>query len=223
MRPAIRPSRPRRTGGLAIRRSSPRTRPSRSGRPRSAAVELAIIDATLSLLVEVGPDGFSVATVSERAGVGKATIYRRWRTKDELLLAAIRSLRGTMPEPPDSSDLREALLQCLKGMQRMHDDPRYVHLAAHLCGAADTHAELYAEYMDQAIRPRRDIARAVVQRGLAAGLLNRDADPEIVLDLLFGPVLIRCMGASGIRGTPEQAEVDPEALVDHVLRGLLPR
>src|SRR6202050_426841 len=70
----------------------------RPGRPRSEQAEQAIIDATLDLFAEQGFEGVCVEAVAARAGVGKATIYRRWPNKEELLLAALGALKSPYPE-----------------------------------------------------------------------------------------------------------------------------
>src|SRR5258707_9557057 len=70
----------------------------RPGRPRSEQAEQAIIDATLDLFAEQGFEGVCVEAVAARAGVGKATIYRRWPNKEELLLAALGSMKSPIPE-----------------------------------------------------------------------------------------------------------------------------
>ena len=66
----------------------------RPGRPRSEQAEQAIIEATLDVFAEKGFEGVCVELVAARAGVGKATIYRRWPNKEELLLAAFGSLKS---------------------------------------------------------------------------------------------------------------------------------
>ena len=71
----------------------------RPGRPRSEQAEQAIIEATLDLFAEQGFEGVCVEAVAARAGVGKATIYRRWPSKEELLLAALGSMKSPFPEP----------------------------------------------------------------------------------------------------------------------------
>ncbi|MFI6152003.1 TetR/AcrR family transcriptional regulator [Kitasatospora sp. NPDC051170] len=183
-----------------------------------------MLDATLSLLAEVGSEVLSMETVATRAAVAKTTIYRRWKTKDELLVAAICSLRGEMPGLPTSTDLREALLECVKGMQQMHDDPRYLRLVPRLYGVADLHPELYRQYVNQAIAPRRDIVLQVLQQGVAEGSIRKDANLRLAMDLLLGPVLIRSFRSSGADPTdPSYSELDPAELVDAVLDGLAPR
>src|SRR5271163_478088 len=74
-------------------------RPGKPGRPRSEQAEHAIIEATLDLFAEQGFEGVCVEAVAARAGVGKATIYRRWTSKEELLIAALGSLKSPMHDP----------------------------------------------------------------------------------------------------------------------------
>src|SRR3974377_963271 len=78
--------------GLATETRRPR-------RPRSEQREQAVLQATLHVLADRGLEGVCVEAVAARAGVGKATIYRRWPNKEELLLAAFGSLKSPFPEP----------------------------------------------------------------------------------------------------------------------------
>src|SRR2546430_2040846 len=73
--------------------------PRAPGRPRSVRVDEAIIDAVLDLLADGSIESLSIEAIAARAGVGKATLYRRWSNKDDLLLDAIRTLKG-MPSQP---------------------------------------------------------------------------------------------------------------------------
>src|ERR1700693_6283188 len=89
------------------------TRPPRP--PRSQQTEQAIIEATLDLFAEQGFEGVCVEAVAARAGVGKATIYRRWPNKEELLLAALGSMKSPIPEPQGVS-VRDDLVAMLSVM-----------------------------------------------------------------------------------------------------------
>ena len=80
----------------------------RLGRPRDARVDAAVLDATRSLLAEKGYAGTTVEAIATRAGVGKATIYRRWPTREQLLLAVTTADLPDVPTP-DTGDLREDL------------------------------------------------------------------------------------------------------------------
>ena len=91
--------------------------PRRPGRPRDARADRAILEATLELAAEFGPLGLSMDAVAERAGVSKATIYRRWSSKEALLLDAWRELAGAIPVP-DSGVLRDDLRVLYAGLCR---------------------------------------------------------------------------------------------------------
>ena len=83
------------------------------GRPRSAQAHKAIIDATLELLAEEGFQGLSIEAVAAKAGVGKTTIYRRWSSKDELVMDAIREVQIDLPVI-DTGNFRNDLTTLLK-------------------------------------------------------------------------------------------------------------
>lgn len=81
------------------------------GRPRDAGRDLAILDATLRLLVEVGYDQLSIESVAAEAGVGKPTVYRRHAGKAALVAAAVEHRAASVPPATRTGDLRQALLQ----------------------------------------------------------------------------------------------------------------
>src|ERR1700721_29190 len=87
----------------------------RVGRPRSMKAERAIIAAALDEFAEAGPQGLCIERVAAKAGVGKATIYRRWPGKEDLLLDAIASLKTPRPEPRGDS-VREDLVALMQTM-----------------------------------------------------------------------------------------------------------
>src|ERR1019366_8162530 len=87
----------------------------RPGRPRSEQADKAIIDAALSLFAETGPEGLCIEKVAARAGVGKATIYRRWHGKEDLMLDALTALKTPLPEPKGKS-VRSDLIALLDAL-----------------------------------------------------------------------------------------------------------
>src|ERR1043166_4984722 len=105
----------------------------RPGRPRSEQADRAIIEAALSLFAESGPEGLCIERVAARAGVGKATIYRRWPGKEDLLLDAIAALRPPLPQPAGES-VRDDLIAVLGAMREAVADPRRVREFALLLG-----------------------------------------------------------------------------------------
>src|ERR1700728_5279925 len=108
----------------------------RPGRPRSERAEQAILDATLEAIADHGVDGVHCEDVAARAGVGKATLYRRWPGKEDLLIAAFAAMRRPLPEPYGES-AREDLIRLLTVVAEDADDPRYAQQYALLHGAGE--------------------------------------------------------------------------------------
>ena len=191
------------------------TRP--PGRPRSEQAEQAIIEATLDLFAEQGFEGVCVEAVAARAGVGKATIYRRWPNKEELLLAAFGSLKSPFPEPKGVS-VRDDLLAMVEVMCADKADPRKARRYALLLGEGEKYPRLMARYKETIVEPRREAMRAVIRRGIQAGELRPDTDIEIAMLTLTGVIMAR-------EKTPDGAlDGDFAArLVDGLLLGLSAR
>jgi AcrR family transcriptional regulator len=186
----------------------------RPGRPRSERAEQAIIDAALSLFAESGPDGLCIERVAARAGVGKATIYRRWPGKEDLLLDAIATLKTPLPEPAGRS-VREDLVTLLGAMCQESGDPRRAREFALLLGEGAKYPRLMARYVETVLEPRREVIRAVLRQGVATGELRPDLDVEAALFMLIGAVVAR-------RGHEQQAVPAgyAERVVGELLRGL---
>jgi AcrR family transcriptional regulator len=186
----------------------------RPGRPRSEQADQAIIDAALSLFAESGPEGLCIERVAAKAGVGKATIYRRWPGKEDLLLDAIAALKAPLPEPAGRS-AREDLVTLLGAMCRETADPRRARQFALLMGEGAKYPRLMARYSETVLEPRREVIRTVLRRGIDTGELRPDLDVDAALFMLIGAVVAR-------RGH-EQHPVSPEyaeRIVDELLRGL---
>lgn len=160
------------------------------GRPRSEQAEHAIIDAALELFAERGVEGVCVEAVAARAGVGKATIYRRWSSKEDLLIAALGSLKSPLPEPHGES-VHDDLVLLLEAMIKDSSDPRYMRQFAMLHGEASQYPRLLARYAETVVEPRRDVIRSVLRRGMADGELRADLDIEIAMLTLTGAVIAR--------------------------------
>src|SRR6202161_2408974 len=178
------------TLGTATVAGPARGPPRRPARPRSEQAEQAIIEATLDLFAEQGFEGVCVEAVAARAGVGKATIYRRWPNKEELLLAAFGSLKSPYPEPAGVS-VRDDLVAMLKGLCSDKADPRHARRHARLLGEGEKYPRLMARYKEPVVEPRRDVMRAVIRRGIETGELRPDVDVEVALLALTGVVLAK--------------------------------
>ena len=189
----------------------------RPGRPRSEQAEQAIIEATLDVFAEQGFEGVCVELVAARAGVGKATIYRRWPNKEELLLAALGSLKSPYPEPQGDS-VREDLLAIIEVMCADKADPRKARRYALLLGEGEKYPRLMARYKAEVVEPRRDMIRSVIRRGIGTGELRPDTDVEISMLTLTGAIMAQEKSLDGKLDGDFAAR-----LVDGLLRGCTAR
>ena len=167
----------------------------RPGRPRSEQAEQAIIEATLDLFAEQGFDGVCVEAVAARAGVGKATIYRRWQNKEELLLAALGSMKSPIPEPTGS--VRDDLVAHLTVMCADKADPRKARRYALLLGEGQKYPRLMARYKAEVVEPRREMIRSVIRRGIETGELRPSTDVEIAMLTLTGAIMAQEKSVAG--------------------------
>lgn len=186
------------------------------GRPRSAEAHRAILDATLDLFVEQGFEAMSMEGIAARAGVGKTTIYRRWPSKEDLVVDAIDELIFEVV-PPDTGSVREDLVELLVKIQKIMTSSRageaFPRMAAHVAGGT----QLGQVYLERVIAPRFVMLQQMVSRGVERGELPQDVDPELVRALLVGPVLMwKLMRRLTRKGARERAE----SIVDTVLGGL---
>nr|WP_307837957.1 TetR/AcrR family transcriptional regulator [Actinoplanes philippinensis] len=184
------------------------------GRPRNAQADETILDAVLGLLSEgQSAAAISIEAVAAKAGVGKATIYRRWPNKEALLIDAVRSMKGPLPEPAGRS-VREDLIALIKA-NRTPRAQRYSKVTACLLPEISRDSELARMYQDF-VEPRREVTRQVLRRGIATGELRADLDVELTQLMLSAPGMVQSMLRLGSVVPDEQFA---ESLVDAVLRG----
>ena len=186
------------------------------GRPRSERADQAILSAALDLFADCGPDALCIEQVAAKAGVGKATIYRRWPGKEDMLLDAVSTLRTQLPEPQGRS-VRADLIALLNAICRDAADRRRARLFALLQGEGSRYPRLMATYIETVVQPRRDVVRSVLRRGVATGELREDTDIEAASFLLDGAVLASMYGPG-----PTDARY-ARRVVEELLRGLAAR
>jgi AcrR family transcriptional regulator len=198
---------------------APETVATRRGRPRSAAADGAIIEAVLRL-IEGGEnlDGLSMERIARTAGVGKATAYRRWPGKDALLLDVMRTLDDHGPAPRGLS-VRDDLIEILEWLRRPGLAKRSSAVLRTVLSHFKSHPDLWRQYHDTVIRPRRETLHDVLRRGVAAGELRDDIDVELLGELFVGPMLSWAM----LHEWPELPAGLAEQIVDGVLDGARPR
>jgi AcrR family transcriptional regulator len=189
----------------------------RTGRPRSTRALEAIIDAIIEMMAEGATvDGLSIEAVAARAGVGKATIYRRWANKQEMLSETMRVLKGPPPEPV-GENTRERLLFLLRRVAT--GDERAAKVFPCMLPEILRSDEAY-QLWQTFVEERRDVMRRVLRRGIAEGELRDDIDIEVVTAALSGPILVNRI----MRWNPNVNDtLLPEQIVDLVLTGISSR
>lgn len=184
------------------------------GRPLDEQVSAEILDAAVALLTEEGFAGVSVDTVAANAGVSKASIYRRWSTKEALLLEAASCLSGGPVDLPDTGTLRSDLLALYAGFLPALIDGIPGQMLPQMVAEGTRNPEIRALLADFA-NGRRERWRIVIERATARGELVDDLDVEVVVDCLTGPLFTRLL----VTGRPLTAAL-AEQLLDIVLDGI---
>ncbi|MAI80912.1 MAG: TetR family transcriptional regulator [Deltaproteobacteria bacterium] len=185
---------------------------SSTGRPRSEEAHNAILSATLELLAEVGYSALTVEGVASRAGVGKATIYRRWASKGPLVVEAF----GQLPsfEDVDTGDLGEDLKQMLRAYIVAFNSTALSAVLPSLAGERTHDVELSKVFEPVSLGRRAPLLRAF-ERAQIRGEISDQTDLEMAADVVVGPIAV-CLFFKG--GRLNAKMVDP--MVDLALHGI---
>jgi len=189
----------------------PRTRP---GRPRSQQSRAAVLRATSELMREVGLRAMTTDDIAARSGASKATIYKWWPNKYAVAVEAFLSEMAVESADPDTGSAREDFRLALRGMVHFYTGENG-RAYAQLVGEAQFDPKIGAELRDHLVGSRRELVRAIWDRGVARGELRADVDPEVAIDLIFGPAMYRL-----IAGHAPLDDTAAAAVVDAAIRGL---
>jgi AcrR family transcriptional regulator len=183
----------------------------RLGRPRSSAADAAILRATLALCAEGGFDAVTVEAVAARAGVGKATVYRRHAGRVPLLLAAVHSVVDAHDPETDTGSVDHDLRVIARRYASLIGAEPLRSVVPQVLAAGVHDADLRAAH-HRFVQGRRARAVAAVRRGIDRGELGAGTDPELVADLVAGPIFHRTINLGG--------QLD-DAAVDRVVESAL--
>lgn len=170
------------TAGTALRR----------GRPRSKAADTAILKAALALLDTHGYSHMTVADIAARAGVAKQTIYRRWTSKAEVVLAALTTRTAVEVSAPDTGSVHGDLRALLRNSFAVLRSGRERTIRAFMAEAqfSDSFAEAFRE---QFVAHRRKVLTDLLRRGIGRAELRPDTDLEFLADMIYGPMWYRLL------------------------------
>ncbi len=177
------------------------------GRTRSAAKHEAILTAALELLATHGYVRMTLDQVAVAAGVSKSTIHLRWKTKEDLVTAALVGMRMA-DAPPLSGDTRADLVAILNDFAANFERVNGMALIG-TCLAEEAHTpELIALLRERTILPRRALVRGVLERARDAGEIRADADLEDAVSALLGSFFADYLAGRGGRPQWAQQAVD---------------
>lgn len=186
------------------------------GRPRDEELHDVIIHAALETFVEEGLDAASVEGIASRAGVGKATIYRRWHSKEDLISDAICRCAESAAAP-DTGSTRDDLIALMTKLQNDLSCSMGGQIFPRMVGEVWDRTPVGEAFAKAVIRPRRQLILEVLNRGAGRGELREGFDAELVADTLSGAVLVRRMVAGPEADGPSDRI---EQLVSLILDGL---
>jgi AcrR family transcriptional regulator len=185
----------------------------RAGRPRDRQIDVAVLRAALEVLDESGYGGLTLEAVARRAGTSKPAIYRRWTSRQRLVLSALGQRLGEARAPDTGCtlcDLDECLKVFVAAFRRMPPDV-IGPLFADCAGDRD----LRAAFMGTLFDPPRAAVRETLERARARGDLRDDVDVELILDLIGSLVHYRALF-----GHATTSNVEIEHAVEALLQGI---
>ncbi|WP_181139209.1 TetR/AcrR family transcriptional regulator [Streptomyces sp. Ru72] len=206
---------------MSLADSRPRTRQQEwpvRGRPRSEAVERAIIEGVMKLMEDgVSLADLSIERIARTAGVGKATIYRRWNNKEDLFVDVLRSADPEDLELPGTS-MRDDLVMLLEWLRQRALASRSSAILRNVQAQMKSSPKIWAAYHATVIAPRRRLSLDILRRGQRNGELRTDVDIDLMNDMLVAPLLVRSL----LSPEAPLEEGLSERIVDTVLEGLRP-
>ena len=189
------------------------------GRPRSVEADRSIIEAALDLLADDGVNALSVEAVAARAGVGKATIYRRWANKEELIGDALATLIDDMPHSFPGVTIRDQLISMVEFVRCTGSQTRAGRIFPRMAAYKHSHPEFFEIFVDRVLKPRQARLNALVRSGVSSGELRANLDHELATIVLLAP-----MQYVNLTDMPQRLdERTTTQLVDMVLQGLSSR
>jgi AcrR family transcriptional regulator len=189
------------------------------GRQRDPATDRAIIDAVLDMVAAGATlTGLSLVTIAKEAGVSRNSVYRRWKTKDELYLDVLSAINQPLP-PLAGRSTRDDVIALLRVVAERVVDKRASSMLRALNAEAAAFPELHRQYFDEIVAPRRAAMNQVLRQGVERGEIRADTDLDLISDLLVSPLLARMANGTFDQLDPAQSS---RQITDLVLTGAAP-
>ncbi|KOG15325.1 MULTISPECIES: TetR/AcrR family transcriptional regulator [Streptomyces] len=191
-----------------------------SPRRRGPVLERAILEAALDQLGSVGWNGLTMEGVAVGAQTGKAAVYRRWPSKEDLVADALQAGLPTLDEAPDRGGVREDLYElCLRVRDVMYSKPGFALRAVlHECDA-DSAERFHGLIVTGVVEPSTRLFKEVLQRGIMRGEVRADAMDDLVLDVIPAMMMYRSKVCGSEWSNDEIAAVIDRVMVPLVRAG----
>lgn len=166
----------------------------RPGRPRSASAVAhdRILDAVFELLRTRSLRDLQIQQVCRKAGVSKPTIYKWWPTKAAMVMAMFEQRMVRRLPPIESLSAEQLIRVAVPGLIRLFNGP-FGKVAAEMIAAGQSEPAVLREFRDRYVLKRRKVAVKALEAAYASGEMKRSVDPELLLDLIFGPIYFRLL------------------------------
>lgn len=162
------------------------------GRPRSSESEQAILDAAWRLLTSKSVRKISIEAIAREAGASKTTIYRWWPSKAAVLVDAFIAQVDPVLPFQQAATAAAALKQQMAQLVTVFGS-KTGQIVAQIIAEGQCDPEALASFRDRFLHPRRDAARQVILRGIESGEFDANLDPDLAMDILYGPIYYRLL------------------------------
>lgn len=163
----------------------------KAGRPRSQAVDQAILGAALRLARQKGYANVTIDGIALASGVGKPSIYRRWSSKAEIVTEALSRQAEKDVQVPTRGSFRDILFKTLQNVARQLRESDGI-IVCSLFAEAQL-SKTYRPIFQGFIRRRRRRVRDLIASAISCGALSQNLDLELALDEIYGPILVRML------------------------------
>ncbi|MFH7029164.1 MAG: TetR/AcrR family transcriptional regulator [Heteroscytonema crispum UTEX LB 1556] len=162
------------------------------GRPRSHQSQEAILNATWNLLQTKSVGELSIEAIAKEACVGKATIYRWWSSKTAVVVDAFMAKVQPQLSFAETQSAAEALKAQFASIVKIFNGD-YGRILREIVGEGQGDREVLESFRDRFLTPRREAAKVVIKRGIETGEFDKELDPELAMDILYGPIYYRML------------------------------
>jgi AcrR family transcriptional regulator len=197
-----------------LQAEAPTEEPRPRGRQRSAECKTKILRSTLQLLERKPLRKVTADAIAERAGVSKATIYKWWPNKSQVALDAYLAGMTERVTMPDTGSAEADFSEQLQSVMAFYVSP-LGRLFCQFIAEGQSDPGFLALFRERFLYARRDAARVMWRRGVDRGEIRNEVDGEIVLDLIYGPMIFRLLAGHGAMHDTESA-----AMVEVIFNGL---